>query len=318
MGPEEQWPTRVSDTGIISGNAVAVDDETIRQPTVQSPLPPERPENAIGRRVLIGLALLAIAAVGALAVWLLTHRGNSGQTNAGATTSPVATKTATVPELVGLDEEAAMIQLGKAGLSPKIQQRTTGPTDGLVSSQRPPRSSKVRPGAAVTILLDRPRANPVPAKPTSTSTSQTTTTPAKPATVPDLSGKDEQGAVQALYDATLIPSIVFVPAHDLLGTVEGQAKPAGTQIPANSPVQITISKGPGQNPDETVPDVIGKTLTDALSTINGQQLRLIYLKQPVTTPQQAGTILKQTPLPGDHAPRNGQVLVYLAAFRPNG
>ena len=180
-------------------------------------------------------------------------------------------------------------------------------------------SSKVIPGTPVTILLDRPRANSVPAKPTTASTSQTTTTTAaKPTTVPDLSGKNEQGAVQALYNATLIPSIVFVPAHDPLGTVEGQAKPAGTQIPANSAVQITISKGPAQNPDETVPAVIGKTLPEALSTINDQQLRLIYLKQPVTTPQQAGTIIKQTPLPGAHAPRNGQVLVYLAAFRPNG
>jgi hypothetical protein len=187
--------------------------------------------------------------------------------------------------------------------------------------QRPSVSSKVRPGTPVTILLDMPKSKPVPAKlkraPAASQTTTTTTT-AAPTTVPDLSGKNEQRRSPSVVqrDPRSEHRLRAFTRSSWEHRRPGQA--GRTQIAAASSVQINISKGPGRNPTETVPEVRGKTLPEALTEINGQQLRLIYLKQPVTTPQQAGTIIMQTPLPGAHAPRNGQVLVYLAAFRPNG
>jgi beta-lactam-binding protein with PASTA domain len=220
--------------------------------------------------------------------------------------------------LKGLDEQAAVIRLANAGFKPKIHLRTTGPTDGLVVSQLPPLPVRLTPGAAVILFVDRTAAA-VKKHAAASTTTTTTATPPPPAmtTVPDVSGDSEQVAVQELNNAQLVASLFFVPSHDPLGRVEGQAKAAGTHVAATSPVQINISKGPGQNPTETVPSVIGKTLDEALASINAHQLRLIYLKQQVPVRSEAGVISRQSPLPGAHVPRNGQVLVYLAAF-PGG
>jgi beta-lactam-binding protein with PASTA domain len=320
--PSEEWPTRVSSTDVLPGPTTIVRSEPVYPPT-GPPVAAQELDRAIGRGLLLALVAVALVAIAALAAWYLTHRPNNGASTVTTTTTAAPATGAgsiSVPALAGRDETAALVALGKVGLRPKLEQRTAGPADGRVVSQRPAANSKVALGAPVTLVVDRPNPHVAAANPSKPKVATTTTaqpTP-QPATVPDLSGKNEQGAAQALYDAGVAPSIVFVPANDPLGTVEGQAKPAGTELPARSTMEITISRGQGQNPGETVPDVAGKTLPDAVSTVNGQQLRLIYLKQPVTDQAQAGTIVKQTPSAGAHAPRNGQVLVYLGAFRPNG
>jgi beta-lactam-binding protein with PASTA domain len=81
-------------------------------------------------------------------------------------------------------------------------------------------------------------------------------------------------------------------------------------------VTINASSGPGQKPQATVPDATGQTLTQAVSTMNGAHLRLIFAKVPVTDRALAGKVVEQTPSAGKRAPENAQVLVYLGAFRP--
>ena len=44
-------------------------------------------------------------------------------------------------------------------------------------------------------------------------------------------------------------------------------------------------------------------------------LRLIFVKLPVTVRRQAGKIVQQSPLGGNNAPQNAQVLVFLGAYR---
>jgi serine/threonine-protein kinase len=133
--------------------------------------------------------------------------------------------------------------------------------------------------------------------------------------MPDVSGQTEQQAVQALNRAGILASLAFVPGTDPLGTVVGQAKSAGTKLGYHAHVQINLSTGPGDKPKEQVPDVIGKTLSDAVSAMNGASLRLIFVKLPVTQRSQAGKIVQQSPLGGNQAPRNAQVLVFLGAYR---
>ena len=169
-----------------------------------------------------------------------------------------------------------------------------------------------------------------PAQATTTSAATTTspatttppigmTTPAPPSpqdvSMPDVSGQKEPGAVQAMGKVGILASLFFVPSQDPLGTVVQQAKPAGTTVPFHSHVQINLSKGPNSTATAQVPDVIGQTLTQAVTTVNGAHLRLIYLKFPVTDRTQAGKIVQQSPLGGGQAPQNAQVLVYLGAFR---
>lgn len=304
---DQQWPTRVTDTDILSAEQLS-SEQTIRLPGSQSQPQLQQPRRATNRTVA-GLIIFVLVVIIALAGWLLTDRDRHTQ-------DASASGKVEVPRLTGLDEQAAVIRLANAGFKPKIHVRTTGPTDGLVASQLPPLPVRLTPGAAVILFVDRSSAS---VKKHAAPTTTTTAAPPPPAmtTVPDVSGNAEQVAVQALQNAHLVASLFFVPSHDPLGRVEGQAKAAGTRVAATSPVQINISKGPGQNPSETVPSVIGKTLDEALAAINAQHLRLIFLKQQVTVRSEAGVISRQSPLPGAHVPRNGQVLVYLAAF-PGG
>jgi beta-lactam-binding protein with PASTA domain len=132
--------------------------------------------------------------------------------------------------------------------------------------------------------------------------------------MPDVSNQTEQAAVTAMNRVGILASLFFVPADDPLGTVEQQAKPAGTTLPYHSHVQINVSSGPGQKPQMQVPNVIGRTLHDAVSALNAAQLRLIYVKFPVTSGK-LGVVVQQSPLAGAHAPKNAQVLVFLAVKR---
>ena len=170
----------------------------------------------------------------------------------------------------------------------------------------------------MTLIVGKPPTIGATTTTTATTTTATTTTAPPPqptsATMPDVSGQKEAGAAQALNQAGILTSLVFVPGSDPLGTVESQAKAAGTTVPYHAHVQINISKGPNATTDEQVPDVVGKTLTDAVSAMNGAHLRLIYVKLAVTSQTQAGKVVQQSPLGGGQAPQNAQVLVYLGAY----
>lgn len=329
MAAQDQWPTQVNSQlypelpTVVNMPAVA-NEPAIRaeSPRARTALRPTPPATNVGRSLAIGLAILAAAGLGMLAAALLFKNGHAAKP--AATTSPraqavgSATRHVAIPAVEGFNQQTATGDLRAAGLSTKIRVRKTGPADGAVVSQQPVAASRVAAGTTVTILIDRAPGSASNPKAVTTTSETTTTAAPKPASVPQITGMAEQAAVQSLYEAAVVPIIVFVPSHDELGTVEGQAKPSGTQVVSQTPMQITVSRGPGKNPDEIVPSVTGKSLTTALATIQSKSLRLIYLKRPVSTPTRAGTIIDQTPPAGAHAPRNGQVLVYLAAFRPTG
>jgi beta-lactam-binding protein with PASTA domain len=170
----------------------------------------------------------------------------------------------------------------------------------------------------VTLLVAQAQQQSTTTSTEATTTAPTTTASAPPpprtATVPDVSNTSEAAAVQSLNRAGIIASLAFIPSTDPLGTVEGQAKQSGTTVPYHSHMQINISRGPGDKPSESVPNVIGGSLDQALASINGANLRLLYLKFPVNSRSQAGKIVQQSPLAGAEAPRNAQVVVYLGAF----
>ena len=226
-----------------------------------------------------------------------------------------------VPDLTGQSFAAAQAKLDAAGLDSTRTEVTSEEPAGTVVDQAPKAGAKAAKGSTVTLSVSKQQASTTGTSATTTSTTPTTTTSAgggstpTSATVPDVSGGTEQAAATAMADAGVLASLVFVPAEDPLGTVVQQAKPAGTTVPYHSHVQINISKGPGTKPDVSVPDTIGQSLTEAVTTLNGASLRLIYVKLPVTSRAQAGKIVQQTPLAGGNAPQNAQILVYLGAFK---
>jgi beta-lactam-binding protein with PASTA domain len=324
--PDDTWPT-ADDPTVISQR------ETVTGPPPVGP-PPDR---RIGAGMLLALGAIALVAVGIALAYLLTHRHKDHPTTttvttAARTTTAVTAKVA-VPHFVGMKEADALVKLGQVGLQPKEVFRTQRTNPGTVLSQAPQQAVEVAKGSVVTLVVAKAPTGASTSTPTTTAATTTgaatttptttvgpTTTAAAPAppataTMPDLSGQSEAAAAQALNKAGILASLAFVPSQDPLGTVEQQAKPAGATVPYHSHVQINISKGPNAATDAQVPDVIGKTLSDAVTAINGAHLRLIYVKFPVTSKTQAGKIVQQSPLGGGHAPQNAQVLVYLGANR---
>jgi beta-lactam-binding protein with PASTA domain len=292
------------------------------------PAAPPPADRRIGAGMLLGIGVLVLVAAGIVIAYLLTHKSDhKAATTVVTTTAPsttVAPKVA-VPRFVGMKEADALVRAGQVGLQPKEVFKPTKAPKGVVTSQNPQEGSELARGATVTLVVDSPpKATTTSSTSTATTTSATTTAPTttaaappqpQTATVPDVTGQKEAAAVQSFGNAGLLASIVFVPASDPLGTVEQQAKPAGTSVPFHSHVQINLSRGPNNNPLEAVPNVVGKTMQDAVSTLNAAHLRLIYVKYPVTSQAQAGKVVQQSPLSGAQAPQNAQVVVYLGAYK---
>jgi beta-lactam-binding protein with PASTA domain len=286
--------------------------------------------------MLLALAVIALAAAGVAIAYFLTHRDNGSPTNVTTTvvtTSGTAAVGKTMPNVAGKKLAAAKTILAGYGIQPGVRLKASTEPPGTVLEQAPPTGGTLTRNTPVTLVVAK-KANqqattstgatttsatttaPTTTAPTTTAPTTTASTPPPPrtATVPDVSNTTEAEAVQSLNRAGILASLAFVPGTDELGTVEGQAKQAGTTVPYHSHMQINVSSGPGDKPQETVPNVIGKSLQDALASINGAHLRLLYLKFPVTSRSQAGKVVQQSPLGGAHAPQNAQVVVFLGAF----
>jgi eukaryotic-like serine/threonine-protein kinase len=383
--PTDTWTTPEDET-------VVARHETLVGGTPPPPAapPPAAPpaDRRIGSGMLLALGALALVAAGIVIAWLLTHQqSNQKTTTVVVTTAPGATVApkVSVPRLIGLKEQDALVRLGQVGLRPKLVYKPASAPKGVVISQQPHEGSELARKGQVTLVIDsgapkvaapnvvgkslteaqtlldakglnsattevsseKPAGtvldqapNPgaklakgstmtlsvakgntqtatSPATAPGATTAPTTTAAAQPqtATVPDVAGQKEGGAVTALGSAGILASIVFVPGTDPLGTVVEQAKPAGTTVPFHSHVQINVSRGPNDNAHASVPNVVGQTLEQAVSALNAAHLRLIYLKYPVTSQAQAGKVVQQSPLSGAQAPQNAQVVVYLGAYK---
>lgn len=256
---------------------VSAERTVVEQTAAGPPIDRLPPDRGIGAGFLLGFAILALAAAGVAVAYLLTHRGGSKQSTTVVVTSRAVQSAPAVPTT----PQVAV---------PKKRATTTAPsTTAAVTTSAAPVTTA--PGTTAPVP-------PAPVTPTS-------------ATVPDVGGATEQAAVTAFNKAGVLASLVFVPSQDPLGTVEGQAKSAGTTVPYHAHVQLNLSRGPGAKSMVSVPDVTGKSLADAVAALNGAQLRLIYVRFPLSSKAQAGTIVQQSPLGGGQAPANGQVLVFL-------
>jgi beta-lactam-binding protein with PASTA domain len=272
--------------------------------------------------MLLAILAIGLAAAGVAIAYFLTHRDNGSNVTTVITTSGTAAAGKKMPKLTGRKLDAAKASLLALGIRPAVTPQTSKEPAGTVLAQAPEIGSTLTRSTPVTLVVAQAEQQATSTQAT-TSTAPTTTAPtttaAAPAapsssSVPDVSSQTEAAAVQALNRAGIIASLAFIPSSDPLGTVEGQAKPSGTSVPYHSHMQINVSRGPGDKPSEQVPNVIGQSLDQALASINGANLRLLYLKFPVTSRSQAGKIVQQTPLAGGQAPRNAQVVVYLGAF----
>ena len=119
------------------------------------------------------------------------------------------------------------------------------------------------------------------------------------ATVPDVSGQTEEAAVTSLSRAGVLREPRLRPGQRPARD-RRQARPSrpARTVPYHAHVQVNISRGPRTKPTTTVPNVVGRPLAEAVTALNGANLRLIYVRFPVTSRSQAGKIVQQSPLAG--------------------
>jgi beta-lactam-binding protein with PASTA domain len=293
--------------------------------------------------MLLGIGFLAAIGAVLAAVLLTRDHHNAAPTTVVVTTTPATTTPTTtarnvklllpVPDLVGEPWKQAAAGLRRAGFHVSFVTVRSALPSGSVTAQDPKAGTRVAKGSDIRLNVSNgikqqtttQSTTPVTTTaattaPTEATTQAATTAPATTqaqpttASVPALSG-DVQGAVQALDRAGLRASIAYVPGTQPLGTVVAQTPAASASAKTGSQVTVNVSSGPGGNQQETVPNVVGQRIPQALSTLHQAGLRLILLRARVTDRSQAGVVVAQTPLPGKKAPKNAQVLVYMGAYQ---
>jgi beta-lactam-binding protein with PASTA domain len=308
-------------------------------PPYSAPPPEAEPGNRIGLGMLLAIVLLAAVAAG-LAALLLTRDHNKNQpqdaprtvvvtTTAAPTTTPAAngskqTLILPVPDLVGSSWKDASAGLRRAGLKVHLVSASSALPRGTIVAQDPKPGAKVAKGSDIRLKVSAGAAATATTPPAPATTSeattgaQPTTTPApEPTTaqVASLTGQQLQSAVQRLDQSGLKASVAYVPSDKPFGTVVAQAPSSGASATTGSQVTVNVSTGTGKNPMETVPNLVGRRIPQALPALHAAGLRLIVLKTPVSDKSHAGVIVLQTPVAGKQAPKNGQVLAYYGAYR---
>jgi serine/threonine-protein kinase len=313
-------------------------------PPPVAPPPEGGPANGIGLGMLLTIAVLVAAAAAIAAILLTRHDSKHAAattvlvttTTAGTTTSAQKTLRLPVPALVGQPGQSAVSGLRNAGFRVVTATVPSTQPKGTVVAQSPAAGAEVARGSTVRVNLSNgAKATPTTPATThavttapattaqqSTTAQQATTAPATTSqtttpssgTVPSLTGQ-LQPALQQLDGAGFAASIAYVPSDEPLGTVVAQSPQGGASAPTHSQVTVNVSSGPGGNPPETVPNVVGQRIRQAVPTLQHAGLRLIFLRRSVSERSQAGLVVAQTPAAGSHAPKNAQVLVYMGAYK---
>jgi eukaryotic-like serine/threonine-protein kinase len=188
--------------------------------------------------------------------------------------------TVAVPSVVGQLPAAADAALRKAGFTPrKDPNPTSGPcdnnqrvTEGNVCRLNPKAGEKADKGSTVTYAVYKP------------ATTQ----------VPYVVGETYKKAVTDLHDAGLGVKRKDVNGSQRADTVVRQSVPQYTRVPPGTKITLEVSTGRVK-----LPDVRGKTLSDALSTLNGAGWLNINSDQRHDGPLKSkdGKVLAESPTP---------------------
>lgn len=200
-----------------------------------------------------------------------------------------------VPRVVGMSFDAASAALDKAGfqaLKGDSRFHKTTP-EGIVLEQDPPAGSVQKRGAEVTVAVSAGQSK---------------------ATVPDVSGTTQQQAQIAIENAGLtFGSISQQMSDQPRGGVISSNPPAGTTLDLPATVSITLSQGPSTI---QIPDLTGRTLADARSTLEQLGLHLGATTRDTSSFMPENTVLGQAPSPGSTVSAGASVNLRVSRFPP--
>ncbi len=201
---------------------------------------PARPHSSgapRGRTILIGLAILAVVAAG---LWYFLLRGDS----------------VTVPNVVGQTAQQAEQTIRDAGLEPRTEREwSASVATGFVIRTDPEGGASQDRGGTVTIVVSGLDADGTPSE----------------VFVPDVVGRPEAEALQALEGAGLVPSVARTTDAQPEGTVIRLDPSPSSRVATGSSVTVTVSSGPSGATTSTEattpgPETSTSEMTDPPST----------------------------------------------------
>ena len=236
--------------------------------------PPSRGRQAL-RRLLKGTAILAgLLALGAL----------SGFVAMQIVMEPDRVE---VPRVVGVESLAAGELLKEVGLTPRViaEEFSANIPKGHVTSQRPPRGSRVKFGSEVRLILSRG---------------------SDQLDLPDLRGQELPQAQRTLTESGLTADRV-IPIHSDAHpreTIIAQEPPPGAPAVRGDRVVLLQSLGP-LDTLVVVPDLRGREMVTALNLLKELQVETRVSFQQEASRQ--GHVIAQDPAPGGKVRVGGQV-----------
>jgi serine/threonine-protein kinase len=227
-------------------------------------VPPEEEEGRRRRWVPWVIGLIVLAALGALAFFLLS--------------GPAEPQFVRVPDVVGQTEDAAVRELEGVDLDVRIRREFNRQFDqGEVFQQQPAAGQRIETGSPVTIFVSRG---------------------VQQAEVPNVSGQSQDDAEAAIADAGLrVGDVSDEFSDEPEGTVIGQSPDPGTEVDRGSAVSITVSAGPAT---VAVPDILCQDKASARAAV--QDAGLEYQEGGKTFSDEcdgaSGVVIEQNPAPG--------------------
>jgi beta-lactam-binding protein with PASTA domain/predicted Ser/Thr protein kinase len=254
-----------------------------RQPKVGGPgqIPVAASRQRGGRRVVIGLLLLALLAAGVGAgAWYL----GSGRYTL-------------TPSVQGLDQAAATQRMTAAGLTVQVsptRQFSETIVKGNVVTTNPAPGSRVAKNSAVMLILSNG---------------------AERYQVPALSGMTLQQATAALASAHLALGQQTQAYSDKVsaGSVISSSPTSGASERRNTPVDLTVSKGSAPVP---VPSFVSLPLAQAQSLAADKHLKLVQSGLAYSTSVPLGAVISQDTPPGTQVDKGTTVNVVVSQGPP--
>jgi serine/threonine-protein kinase len=190
------------------------------------------------------------------------------------------------------DAFAALEKAGFSTLKGQARFHKTTP-EGIVLEQDPPAGSVQKRGAEVTLAVSAGQAT---------------------ATVPEVAGSTQQQAQIAIENAGFTFGSVSQQTGDQpRGAVISSNPAAGTTLDLPATVSITISQGPSTI---QIPDLTGRTLADARSTLEQLGLHLGATVRDTSSFMPENTVLSQAPSPGSTVSAGASVNLRVSRFPP--
>ncbi len=249
---------------------------------VVPPLPPGRDGSPEGenagrgrRRAMWAAAAVAALAILAAVLLLLLLPSKAGQ--------------ATVPDVTGETQSAAVASLRRAGLRPVVSSAANAHVaSGLVIGTTPPRGTIVKKDSRVSVFVSSGPGI---------------------VTLPNVYNKTGAEALKILREKGFLPAPQSQSSDTVgKGLVISTDPAALTEVQVGGPVTVFVSSGPRE---ATVPEVTSESQANATATLAAAGLKVTVVKREVAQPS-AGTVISQSPAAGSRLKVGGQVTIVVA------